>query len=378
MEYAVKNEEVVKKPSDHEVVAWWSDILASCLGQNNRPTRKPGLLNYNSGTLGGRARSEELRQRYPPIEPFTTGRIDVGSSHSLYYEQCGNPNGKPVLFLHGGPGAGCSPGDRTFFEPQQYHVILFDQRGAGRSTPSGSLNANTTWDIIKDIELLRVHLSIDKWMLFGGSWGSTLALTYAIECSHRVTEIILRGVFMCRKAELDYFFQNTTQMIFPDAYDGSFAAYIPEAERGDLLKAYYSRLTSDDKNVRLEAAKKWTTWELSSACLKPHVDIITHGEDPIFAMNMARIETHYFSNKGFFTDDYFFKNINLIRTIPTVIVQGRYDMICPFRTAFELHRAFPEAELVVCGESGHASIEPEIMSELVRACDNFAGLSGSR
>jgi len=377
MEYVVKSmNSVANKLTYQREMPCWRDVFNSCIYCDHKLPPKPGLLNYNSGTLGGHGRGDGLRKRYPPIEPFAVGRIDVGSGHSLYYEQCGNQEGKPVIFLHGGPGAGCSAGDRTFFNPKHYHVIIFDQRGSGRSTPSGNLNANTTWNLIEDMEVLRLHLKIDKWMLFGGSWGSALALAYAIEHPKRVTEMILRGVFMCRQVELDYFFQSTTQMIFPDAYDGSFAAYIPEAERGDLLKAYHARLTSSDESVRLEAAKKWTTWELSSACLKPHVDAIAHGEDPIFAMNMARIETHYFINNGFFRDGYFFENIDVIRTIPTVIVQGRYDMICPFRTAFELHRAFPEADFVVCGESGHASIEPEIMSELVRACDKFSTFSG--
>ena len=248
-----------------------------------------------------------------------------------------------------------------------------DQRGAGRSTPTASLEENTTWELIKDLETLRTTLGIDKWMVFGGSWGSTLSLTYAEEHPERVTELVLRGIFMLRKSELDFFYQSGASMIFPDAWQ-PYEEHIPPEERADFIKAYYARLTSDDEATRHAAATAWTTWEMSTSFAKPKTESIARGDDPKFAAAFARIESHYFINKGFFpTESYILDNVDRIRHIPTFIVQGRYDVVCPMKTAFDLHKAFPEAEFVVCGQSGHSATEDETTSELVMACDRFAG-----
>ena len=326
-----------------------------------------------TGTLGGVGRGEPLKTLYPAIEPYMTGRLEVGSGHSVYYEQCGNANGKPVVFVHGGPGSGCSASNRCFFDPELYRIILIDQRGAGRSTPSASLEDNTTWDLVEDIEHLRTTLDIDKWMVFGGSWGSTLSLTYAIQHPERVTELVLRGIFMLRPLELSFFYQDGASMIFPDAW-AAYEAHIPPAERGDMIAAYHKRLTSTDEATRLAAAKQWTTWEMCTSFAKPNAEQIAKGEDPKFAEHFARIEAHYFVNKGFFpTETYLLDHVERIRHIPTFIVQGRYDVVCPMRSAFDLSQAFPEAELVICGQSGHSANEPETISELVMAGDRFVG-----
>jgi len=313
----------------------------------------------------------------------------------LYYEQCGNANGKPVVFVHGGPGSGCSASNRCFFDPELYRIILIDQRGAGRSTPSASLEDNTTWDLVKDLERLRTTLDIDKWMVFGGSWGSTLSLTYAIQHPERVTELVLRGIFMLRPLELSFFYQDGASMIFPDAW-AAYEAHIPPAERGDMIAAYHKRLTSTDEATRLAAAKHWTTWEMcpSFRSLNDSYprDGATEKELEHFRAaekeleHFARIEAHYFVNGevtnpfhmvqqiGYFpTETYLLDRVGRIRHIPTFIVQGRYDVVCPMRSAFDLSQAFPEAELVICGQSGHSANEPETISELVMACDRFVG-----
>lgn len=329
-----------------------------------------------TGTLGGRGRllqNSSLRKLYPSIEPYNTGRLDVGSGHSLYYEQCGNEDGKPVVFVHGGPGGGFTESNRCFFDPDLYRIILFDQRGSGKSTPTADLTDNTTWDLVKDIEQLRTTLDIEKWMVFGGSWGSTLSLIYAIEHPERVTELVMRGIFLMKKEELDFFFQYGTSMLFPDAYR-DYSNYIPEDERDDLIKAYYKRLTSDDKSIRESAFKHWSTWELSTSFLKPNYDYISESDDLEFASAFARIEAHYFVNLGWLpTPNHILDNVDKIRHIPTFFTHGRYDMVCPFKSAFDLSQAFPEAQFVVCGQSGHSASEEEHTSELVMACDRFAG-----
>ena len=248
-----------------------------------------------TGTLGGSARGTPLRTLYPPIEPYMTGRLEVGSGHSLYYEQCGNKNGKPVIFVHGGPGGGCTPANRRFFNPEVYRIILVDQRGAGRSLPTADLTDNTTWHLVSDLEKLRETLQIDRWMVFGGSWGSTLSLAYAEEHPERVTELVLRGIFMLRRKELEFFYQWGASMIFPDAWE-PYEAHIPPAERGDMIAAYYKRLTSSVEAVRLAAAKQWTTWEMSTSFAKPNAEQIAKGDDPYYAAAFARIESHFFSS----------------------------------------------------------------------------------
>lgn len=337
---------------------------------------KPGTL-IGTGTLGGFGRGKDtpLRSLYPTIEPYNTGRLQVGSNeqHSVYYEECGNPKGKPVVFIHGGPGGGCSTDNRRFFDPDLYRIILMDQRGAGRSTPTADLTDNTTWDLVKDLELLRETLGIEKWMCFGGSWGSTLSLVYAITHPERVTELVMRGIFLIKREELQFFFQEGTSFLFPDAYQ-AYSKHIPEDERHDLISAYYKRLTSDDAAVRTTAAKFWTTWEMSTSFATPNTDYIDKGDNPEFAAAFARIETHYFTNLGWLpTPNYILENVDKLRHIPTFFTHGRYDVVCPFKSAFDLSQAFPEAEFVVCGKSGHSAGEEEHTSELVMACDRFAG-----
>jgi len=340
---------------------------------------KPGTL-IGTGTLGGFGRGKDtpLRSLYPTIEPYNTGRLQVGSNgqHSVYYEECGNPRGKPVVFIHGGPGGGCSEDNRRFFDPDAYRIILVDQRGAGRSTPTADLTDNTTWDLVRDLELLRETLGIEKWMCFGGSWGSTLSLVYAIQHPERVTELVMRGIFLIKREELQFFFQEGTSFLFPDAYR-DYSQHIPEDERNDLITAYYKRLTSDDATVRLNAAKYWTTWEMSTSFATPNTDYIDKGDNPEFAAAFARIETHYFTNLGWLpTPNYILENVDKLRHIPTFFTHGRYDVVCPFKSAFDLSQAFPEAEFVVCGKSGHSAGEEEHTSELVMACDRFAGKTG--
>jgi len=313
----------------------------------------------------------ELRALYDPIEPFDTGRLKVSPLHELYYEQCGNPNGKPVVFLHGGPGAGLVPEYRQFFDPESYRVVLFDQRGSGRSTPHASLEDNTTWHLVSDIEQLREHLRIDAWQLFGGSWGSTLALAYAETHPGRVRELILRGIFLGRPNEAHWSYQAGANAIFPDCWE-EYVRLIPEAERGDLLRAYHRRLTSDDEATRLEAAGAWATWEASLLKLIPDQELINHFADPQVALAVARLECHYIVNNCFFeTDNYLIDNVGKIRHIPGVIVQGRYDIVCPVSSAWDLHRAWPEAELKIILDAGHSVTEPGINSALVEATDLF-------
>jgi len=311
------------------------------------------------------------RELYPPIEPNHTGFLTVDSGHKLYYEECGNPKGKPVVFLHGGPGGGCTPGMRQFWNPDVYRIVLFDQRGSGKSTPHAHLENNTTWDLVNDIEILRAALQIDRWQVFGGSWGSTLALAYCQKHPDRVTEIVLRGIFMLRKKEIDWFYQHGASEIFPDRWQ-HFLAPIPKRERGDLLHGYYRRLTSDDSEVRLTAAKAWSKWEGSTSTLLPNTDIADAFGEPEMALALARIECHYFVNNGFMADNQLINEVDRIRNIPAVIVQGRYDVVCPAVSAWELSRAWPEADLRIVPDAGHAAFEPGNVHELVMATDAFA------
>jgi proline iminopeptidase len=312
-----------------------------------------------------------MRELYAPIEANRHGFLDVGDGHRLYYEECGNPAGKPVVFLHGGPGGGCTPNMRRFWNPDVYRIVLFDQRGSGRSTPHASLENNSTWDLVNDIEILRAALAIDRWQVFGGSWGSTLALAYAQTHSERVTEIVLRGIFMLRKKEIDWFYQYGASELFPDRWQ-HFLAPVPKSERGDMLNAYYRRLTSDDDEQRMAAARAWSTWEGSTSTLLPDEAMAAEfGADDIAAA-LARIECHYFVNNGFLSDNQLIDNIGRIRHIPGVIVQGRYDVVCPAVSAWELSRAWPEADLRIVADAGHSAFEPGNTHELIMATDKFA------
>jgi proline iminopeptidase len=309
---------------------------------------------------------------YPEIEPFDSGRLQVSSIHTLYYEQCGNPHGKPVVCLHGGPGAGCSPKMRRFFDPDKYRIVLFDQRGCGRSTPHANLIDNTTWHLVDDIERLRKHLGIERWQVFGGSWGSTLALAYAQAHPTRATELVLRGIFMLRRWELEWFYQKGCDALYPDAWE-AYLAEIPEAEHGDLMSAYHRRLTSDDASTRLSAAKAWTSWESRTSFLLPDEGHVAATQADEFSLAFARIECHYFVNAGFFeVDGQLLRDAGRIRHIPATIVQGRYDVVCPMRSAWDLHLAWPEADLVVVPDAGHSAFEPGISRALVTATDRYA------
>jgi len=313
-----------------------------------------------------------MRTLYPEIAPYDSGTLQVDGRHTLYWEQCGNPNGKPVVLLHGGPGAGCNARMRRFHDPAKYRIVLFDQRGAGRSTPHADLTDNTTWDLVADIEKLRTHLGIEHWQVFGGSWGSTLALAYAETHPQRVTELVLRGIFMLRRWELEWFYQEGASRLFPDVW-APYLAEIPPAERHDMIAAYHQRLTSDDQAVRLAAAKAWSIWEGGTSYLHIDPDYATSHGDPQFALAFARIENHYFVNRGFFeVDDQLLRDAHRIADIPGVIVHGRYDVVCPVQNAFDLHQAWPKAQLVVTPGSGHAAFEAENVDALVAATDRFA------
>ena len=315
-----------------------------------------------------------MRKLYPSIEPYRTGTLQVSDLHTIYYEEVGNPEGQPVVFLHGGPGGGSLPTYRQFFHPQKWRIVLFDQRGCGRSTPHAELRENTTWDLVGDIEKLRTHLQIEKWVVFGGSWGSTLSLAYAQTHPDCCKALVLRGIFMLRQKEVRWFYQEGTSYIFPDAWE-DYLKPIPEAERGDLIAAYYKRLTSDDAEIRNEAARAWAIWEGRTSKLFPDPGAAQKFGRDRFAEAFARIECHYFVNRGFFDrEDQILANIDRIRDIPTVIVQGRYDVVCPMVSAWELHRAWPESKLVVVPDAGHSISEPGITSALIEATDEFANL----
>lgn len=313
-----------------------------------------------------------MRKLYPFIEPFDSGFLDVGDGHRLYYEQCGHVDGKPAVFLHGGPGAGSGRNARRFFDPRRYRIVVFDQRGAGRSRPAASLEANTTQHLIADIERIRAKLGIDRWLVFGGSWGSTLALSYAQAHPRSVSELVLRGIFLLRKREIDWFYQDGASRIFPDRWE-HFLAPIPEVERDDLLSAYHRRLNDADPKVRAEAARAWSVWEGATSALLPDSDLISTFSADEFSIALARIETHYFVNGGFFADENeLLAGVERIRRIPTVIVQGRYDVVCPPESAWQLARAWPEATLRIVPAAGHSAYEPDIASALIEATDTFA------
>jgi proline iminopeptidase len=313
-----------------------------------------------------------MKTLYPEIAPFDTGRLQVSPVHEIYYEQVGNPRGKPAVFLHGGPGGGIVSDYRRYFDPERYRVVLFDQRGSGQSTPHASLEDNTTWHLVSDIEQLREHLGIERWQVFGGSWGSTLALAYAETHPERVSELVLRGIFLCRPQEIRWFYEEGAGAIFADVWE-EYVKVIPDAERGDMVSAYYRRLTSDDQAVRLEAARAWSIWEGSTSKLFFDPAMIEKFADPEFALAFARIECHYFMNNSFFsTDNYLIENVEKIRHLPGVIVQGRYDVVCPLVSAWELHQAWPEAELHIIPDAGHSISEPGIIAALITATDNFA------
>jgi proline iminopeptidase len=321
---------------------------------------------------GGMKSPLARRTPYPAIEPFNSGHLRVSPPHEIYYEECGNPKGKPALFVHGGPGAGAGKDSRRFFDPKRYRIVLFDQRGCGRSRPSASLTDNTTWHLVADMEALREHLGIERWLVFGGSWGSTLALAYAQTHPTRVTELVLRGIFMLRQAELRWFYQQGASVLFPDRWE-QYLAPIPRTERGDLIAAYYRRLTSDDRAVALAAAKAWSVWEASTSFLLTNKQNVRKWAEDEFAIAVASIECHYFVHRGFFdNEEQLLRGVDKIRNIPTVIVQGRYDVVCPMMTAWDLHRAWPEARFQIVGDAGHSAFESGITHELIGATDTFA------
>jgi len=311
------------------------------------------------------------RELYPAIEPFAHGRLRVDDRHDLYFEQCGNPAGKPVVMLHGGPGAGCNARMRRFHDPAQYRIVLFDQRGAGRSTPHADLVDNTTWHLVDDIERLRNHLGIERWQVFGGSWGSTLALAYAQKHPDRVTELVLRGIFMLRRWELEWFYQQGASRLYPDAWEHYLAA-IPVVERHDLISAYHRRLTGTDTTVRLAAARAWSTWEGATSFLLPDEDFVASHDEADFALAFARIECHYFVNGGFFeVEDQLLRDASRLHGIPGTIVHGRYDVVCPLANAWDLKRAWTEADLEIIPDAGHSAFEPGHTDALVRATDRY-------
>ena len=307
---------------------------------------------------------------YPKIKPYDSGFLN-DDQHQVYFEQCGNPDGKPAIFLHGGPGGGGSEDVRRFFNPDLYRIIIFDQRGCGRSKPHGCLENNTTWHLVSDIENLREKLGIEKWLVFGGSWGSTLSLAYAQAHPKSVSELVLRGIFLLRKEELHWFYQDGASRIFPEAWSG-FLDIIDEDKRNNLMSSYHEIFKSDDKERRLKAAIAWSKWEAATSSLAYKPSLVEEFSNPEFALAFALIENHYFVNKGWFkTENQIIENIDIIRSIPAVIVQGRYDVVCPMKTAWELSEAWPEAELIVAPASGHTAFEKEITHALISATDKF-------
>jgi len=306
---------------------------------------------------------------FPPIEPFAKGRLQVDPLHSLYWEVSGNPRGQPVVFLHGGPGAGASADHRRFFDPAHYRIVIFDQRGAGRSDPLGEIRENTTPQLVADMETLRTHLAIERWQVFGGSWGSTLALTYAEAHPDRVTALVLRGIFLCRKQEIDWFLYGVRQ-VFPENWE-RFVQFIPEAERGDLLEAYHRRLMDPDPAVHLPAARAWSTYEGSCSTLLPSAETVAAFGADRMALGLSRMEAHYFRNNIFLRDNQLLEEVHRLKGIPAVIVQGRYDMVCPLVSAWDLKAAWPDADLIVIPDAGHSAMEPGTRRALVRATERF-------
>ena len=312
-----------------------------------------------------------MKKLYPPISPYNFDFLKVSDLHTIYYEQAGNSNGIPVVFLHGGPGGGVEPLYRQYFNPEKYRIILFDQRGCGQSTPHAELKENTTWDLVADIEKIRLHLNIENWIVFGGSWGSTLALTYAISYPRICKALILRGIFLLRKLEIEWFYQYGASNIFPDAWE-KYISVIPESERDNLVKAFYKRLTSSNKDERLSCAKLWSIWEGSTSKLIPMDKSLHDFQSSKVAEAFARIECHYFINEGFFEyDGWILDQIDRIRHIPTEIVQGRYDVVCPMKSAWDLHRAFSEANFHLVKDAGHSMTESGITSKLINIMDKL-------
>ncbi len=311
------------------------------------------------------------RSLFPPIEPYATHRLKVSDLHEIHVAEYGNRDGKPVIVSHGGPGAGSNPTMPRYHDPKAYRIVLFDQRGCGRSTPYAELRENTTWDLIADMEAIREHLGIDRWQAFGGSWGSCLSLAYAETHPERVSELILRGIFAIRRREIEWFYQEGASNLLPEAFE-DYLKPIPEDERGDMVAAYHKRLTGTDEQVQLEAARAWSMWEGASLSLMPNPGRVAAFGNPRYALAFARIECHYFQNRGFFdTDDYLLANAHRIADIPGVIVHGRYDLCTPIATAWELHKAWPKGAYRVVPDSGHAMTEPGIIHELVTATDAF-------
>jgi proline iminopeptidase len=322
-------------------------------------------------TVRTSARSAARRELYPALEPYRHGHLRVSDVHEIYYEESGNPAGKPAVFLHGGPGAGSDKRARQFFDPRHYRIVVFDQRGCGRSRPSASLVENTTWHLVADIERLRRHLGIERWLVFGGSWGSTLALAYAEANPERVSEIVLRGIFLLRYAEIRWFYQHGASEIFPDFWQ-AYRDAIPPDERDDYLSAYYKRLTGSDQRAALAAARAWSMWEAAASFLHSNVENIRKWGEDQFALAVARIECHYFVNRGFLrSESQLIDDVPRVRHIPATIVQGRYDIVCPATSAWDLHRAWPEADLRIVADAGHSAFEPGNTHELVLATDRY-------
>ncbi|MBI1423686.1 MAG: prolyl aminopeptidase [Gammaproteobacteria bacterium] len=311
-----------------------------------------------------------MRSLYPPIQPYNTFTLGVEPPHELYVEECGTPDGLPVVFLHGGPGAGCEAYHRQFFDPEKYRIVLFDQRGCGRSTPHAELQGNTTQALIGDIETIRQRLGINQWVVFGGSWGSTLALAYAQAHPDRVLGLILRGIFLCRQREIDWFYQEGASRIFPDVWE-KFLEPIPAAEHDALVKAYYQRLTSDDEFTRMQAAKAWSLWEGRTSTLIGSQKVLDHFGSGHTALSLARIECHYFMHQSFLRENQLLDDAQLIQDIPGIIVQGRYDVVCPLESAWELHRAWPGSILQIIPDAGHSATETGITNALVKATDDM-------
>ncbi|MCK5932230.1 MAG: prolyl aminopeptidase [Fulvimarina manganoxydans] len=309
---------------------------------------------------------------YPPIEPFETGMLDVGDGHRIYWERCGTKGAKPVVFLHGGPGGGASPLHRRLFDPARYDILVFDQRGCGRSTPHACLEANTTWDLVADIERLREMVGAQRWQVFGGSWGSTLALAYAETHPNRVSELILRGVYMVTQSELDWYYRFGVSEMFPEKWE-RFLAPIPEAERGDMIAAYRKRLTGEDEAEKLACAKAWSTWEAETIKLIPNAELSAAFADAHFALAFARIENHFFFHRCWLEEGQLLDNAHRLAGIPGAIIHGRYDMPCPARTAYELSKAWPDAEFHIVEGAGHAFDESGILERLIEATDRFGG-----
>ncbi len=315
-----------------------------------------------------------MNKLYPPIEPFNEFYLNVSNIHTIFVEESGNPTGKPVIFLHGGPGGGIEPIYRQYFNPKKWRIIIFDQRGCGKSIPHAELEENTTWDLVKDIEKIRKYLKIKKWIVFGGSWGSTLALSYAIKHTKQCKGLILRGIFLLRKIEIDWFYQQGCSYIYPDEWE-YYIAPIPNKQRSNLVNAFYKQLTSKDKKIRINAAKAWSTWEARTSKLKQTKKSLHQFNNEKIAEAFARIECHYFINKGFFPyDGWILDNIEPIKNLPNIIIQGRYDVVCPMRSAWDLHKKWKQSKLIIINDAGHSMLEKGIQKKLIEYTEKFSEL----